>query len=72
MGFWEDSSPVVKAALVVGVLGIVYLGVAWGVGLAPFPGKCTHEVDGASQDGCPEGSECVDGACVIQQRGFQQ
>jgi hypothetical protein len=70
MGFWEDSSPVVKIALVLGVLGIIYFAVAFFVGLTPFPPKCSHEVDGASVSGCPENAECVDGECVVQQRGI--
>lgn len=71
MSFWEDSSPIVKVAIIVGVLGILYLGIAWGVGLFPFPGKCTYEVDGAEQSGCPADANCVDGECVQQTRGIQ-
>jgi hypothetical protein len=70
MGFWEDSSPVVKVALIVGVLGLLYMGLAWGIGLFPFPGKCTHEVDGAEVSGCPDEATCIDGECVQQQRGL--
>lgn len=70
MSFWEDSSPLVKVALVVGVLGILYFATAFFVGLPPFPGGCTHEVDGSSVDGCPENSSCVDGDCVANQRGM--
>lgn len=69
MGFWEDSSPVVKIALIVGILGLLYFGIAFAVGLPPFPGKCSHEVDGASVSGCAEGSSCIDGECVVQERG---
>jgi hypothetical protein len=36
MSFWEDASGVVKGAIIVGVVGLLYLGVAWGVGFAPF------------------------------------
>lgn len=70
MGFWEDSSPVVKIALIVGVLGLLYMGIAFAAGLPPFPESCTHEVDGAVVSGCPEGAECIDGECVVQQRGL--
>ena len=73
MSFWEDSSPIVKVAIIVGVIGVLYLGVAWGMGLFPFPAGCTHEVgegDAAeTMDGCPAESTCVDGACVQQSRG---
>lgn len=72
MSFWEDASPVVKIALIVGVLGIVYLGVAFGIGIFPFASNsCTHTVDGAEVEGCDEGSSCVDGECVVTQRGFE-
>lgn len=70
MGFWEDSSPVVKIALIVGVLALLYMGIAFAVGLFPFPPACTHEVDGQEVAGCPEGAACIDGECVIQQRGL--
>lgn len=70
MSFWEDSSPLVKGALVVGILGFLYLGTAFFVGLPPFPGGCTHDVDGETVDGCPSDSACVDGECVSQQRGI--
>ncbi len=73
MSFWEDSSPIVKAAIIFGVIGVLYLGVAWGVGLFPFPASCSYEVgegDAAeTHDGCPDGSQCVDGSCVQQSRG---
>ena len=70
MSFWEDSSPMVKVAIIVGVLGLLYLGIAWGVGLPPFPGGCTHEEGGAEVDGCPSDSACIDGDCVQQSRGL--
>ncbi|MBX3271590.1 MAG: hypothetical protein KF729_15095 [Sandaracinaceae bacterium] len=69
MSFWEDSSPIVKGAIIVGVIGLIYLGVAWGMGLFPFPAKCSHEANGATVSGCPENSTCVDGECVQQSRG---
>lgn len=71
MGFWEDSSPIVKIALIVGVLGLLYMGVAWAVGLFPFPASCTHQVGEETVSGCPENAECVDGECVQQQRGLR-
>ena len=72
MSFWEDSSPVVKVALIVGVLGILYFAAAFFGGFFPFSGSCTHTPEGATEevDGCPEGSACVDGACVTQSRGL--
>lgn len=71
MGFWEDSSPIVKVALIVGVLAVVYVGIAFAMGLPPFPAKCSHEVDGATVSGCPEGTECSeDGECVTRERGI--
>lgn len=81
MGFWEDSSPIVKVALIVGVLGMLYLGIAYFVGLFPFPASCTHCPEGSScpprgddaeVEGCPSGVECVDGECVQNQRGIQR
>ena len=38
MSFWEDASGVTKGAIVVGVLGLLYLGVAFAADLAPFGG----------------------------------
>lgn len=71
MGFWEDSSPIVKVALIVGVLGLIYSGLGYFVfGWPPFAPKCEHEVDGQTISGCPEGAACVDGECVQQQRGL--
>lgn len=70
MGFWQDSSPVVKIALVVGVLGLLYMAVAFMGGFVPFAPKCSYEVDGTELSGCPEGAICSDGECVQQQRGL--
>jgi hypothetical protein len=71
MGFWEDSSPVVKVALIVGVLGLIYMGLAFVIGFAPFPPKCSYEPEpGNEVSGCPDDAECVDGECVQQQRGL--
>jgi len=36
MSFWSDLSPAVKGVIVVGVLGLLYFGVAKIVGLPPF------------------------------------
>lgn len=38
MSFWEDASPVVKGAIVIGALGLVYFGIALVAGWPPFPG----------------------------------
>jgi hypothetical protein len=72
MSFWEDSSPLVKIALVVGVLGFIYLGADFALGLFLFPGDCSYETeDGTSMDGCPDGSTCNDdGECVQMERGI--
>lgn len=73
MSFWEDSSPVVKGAIIVGVIAFLYLGIAFFTGMPPFPGSCSYEnpeVEGETLDGCPESSACVDGECVSQQRGL--
>lgn len=70
MSFWEDASPIVKGALIVGVLGILYLGVAFGVGFFPFAASCTHEVGEETVSGCAEGTECVDGECRQSRRGI--
>jgi hypothetical protein len=81
MGFWEDSSPIVKVALIVGVLGIIYLAIAYFVGLFPFPASCTHCPEGSTcapqgddeeQSGCPQDSDCIDGECVQQERGINR
>jgi len=83
MSFWEDSSPIVKGAIVVGVLGLVYFAIAFFVGLAPFPAKCKYYTledrvigtcpEGQSCEehaGCPENSNCTDGECVQSGRGL--
>ena len=36
MGFWEDASPAVKGAIVVGGLALVYFLVAFVAGLPPY------------------------------------
>jgi hypothetical protein len=71
MSFWEDSSPIVKVALIVGVLGLIYLGLAYFIGWVPFPPKCEHEQGGQTVSGCAEGAQCIDGDCVQQHRGLQ-
>lgn len=38
MSFWEDASPVVKGAIVIGALGLVYFGIAFAASLPPFGG----------------------------------
>jgi len=36
MGFWSDASPIVKGAIIFGVLGLLYLGIAKIAGIIPF------------------------------------
>jgi len=38
MSFWEDASPVVKGAIVFGVIGLLYFGIALIADLPPFGG----------------------------------
>ncbi len=63
MGFWEDSSPIVKVAIALGVAGLVYFGSAFVIGWPPFEGllspTCTHlTIDDRVVGTCPEGVEC--------------
>ena len=43
MSFWEDASLVVKGAIVFGILGLLYFGVAFAAGLPPFGGGGDEE-----------------------------
>ena len=36
MSFWSEASPIVKGAVVVGAVGILYLGIAFVGNMAPF------------------------------------
>jgi hypothetical protein len=36
--FWSNTSPITKGAIVVGLLGFLYLGIAAVAGFAPFGG----------------------------------
>lgn len=36
MSFWSDASPIVKGAIILGVIGLVYLGIAKVAGIIPF------------------------------------
>lgn len=38
MGFWEDASPAVKGAIIIGGILLLYLGVAFFAGLPPYGG----------------------------------
>ncbi|MBN8615605.1 MAG: hypothetical protein J0L92_33730 [Deltaproteobacteria bacterium] len=38
MGFWEDASPAVKGAIIVGGIAILYFVVAMFAGLPPYGG----------------------------------
>lgn len=46
MSFWSDASPIVKGAIVVGVLGLLYFGIAFVAGLPPFIDTETTQVRG--------------------------
>lgn len=46
MSFWSDLSPAVKGVIVVGVLGLLYLGVARFAGLPPWGGVETTQQRG--------------------------
>ncbi len=39
MGFWEDASPAVKGAIIVGGIAILYFVVAMFTGLPPYGGQ---------------------------------
>lgn len=54
MSFWSDASPIVKGAIVVGVVGAVYLLTARVAGFVPFTPE-TGEAEGTSQRGLPPG-----------------
>jgi hypothetical protein len=43
MGFWADASPIVKGAIVVGVIGVLVFGWMF-LGLPPFNSEATEEV----------------------------
>ena len=44
MGFWQDASPVVKGAIVVGGLLIVYFLAALALGLPPYGSQVGDDV----------------------------
>jgi hypothetical protein len=44
MSFWEDASGVVKGAIIFGVVGLLYLGVAAAADLAPFGSPAGDEI----------------------------
>lgn len=44
MSFWSDASPVVKGVIVVGAVGLFYLGIAKVAGFAPFTKAAGGEV----------------------------
>ncbi|MCS6799079.1 MAG: hypothetical protein NZ898_11210 [Myxococcota bacterium] len=64
MSFWSEASPAVKGAIVVGALGLAYLGLGFVAGWPPFEKKC-------SGDPPSEDARCVDGEWVQQQRGLR-
>jgi len=46
MSFWSDASPIVKGAIVIGVLGLLYFGAAFVAKWPPF-----YEVEQTQQRG---------------------
>ncbi|GAB4205198.1 MAG: hypothetical protein OHK0013_20830 [Sandaracinaceae bacterium] len=44
MGFWEDASPAVKGAIIVGGIAILYFAVAFLAGLPPYSDPNAGEV----------------------------
>lgn len=44
MEFWEDASPVVKGAIVVGAILVLYMGIAYMTGLPPYHSQVGEEV----------------------------
>jgi len=45
MGFWSDSSPIVKGAIVGGAIGIIVFGMMW-AGIGPFATDIDSEETG--------------------------
>ena len=56
MSFWSDASPVVKGAIVVGALGLVYLLVAFVAKFPPFGGGATDDENVTQQRGIGSGT----------------
>ena len=46
MSFWSDASPIVKGAVILFALGVVYLGTAYAIKIAPFVEEETTAVRG--------------------------
>lgn len=44
MSFWEDASPVVKGAIVVGIIGLIYFGAAYAGSFFPFNPASDEEI----------------------------
>ncbi len=44
MGFWEDASPAVKGAIIVGGIALLYFLVAFVAGLPPYSSPNADEV----------------------------
>jgi len=51
MGFWSDASPIVKGAIIFGVVGLLYLGIAAVAGIVPFGSG--HGEETTQQRGLP-------------------
>lgn len=48
MSFWEDASPIVKGAIVVGIIGIIIASLAW-AGVGPFAVDTEIETSGTRE-----------------------
>lgn len=57
MSFWDDASGVVKGAIVIGVLGLVYFAIAFVADLPPFGGGVAADGEVTQQRGIQPPSE---------------
>lgn len=73
MSFWEDASPIVKGAVVVVAVLVLYVGLAYPMGWLPFSPTCSY-VDEAGEEhpGCMPGDQCADGECLPNARGLRR
>tara|TARA_B100001750_G_C15172080_1_gene429753 strand:- start:127 stop:291 length:165 start_codon:yes stop_codon:yes gene_type:complete len=54
MSFWEDASPIVKGAIVFGIIGIIVAGLAL-AGVGPFSGGSDEETTNSRELAPPGG-----------------